>query len=79
MQTFLGQPIASFRINLSAIRCRLKLGGHQRRSDYRLSYEQALFLGAGATATHYLDQASQSLITITSTNFTAAAVIDYHF
>jgi len=26
-----------------------------------------------------LDQASQSLITITSTNFTAAAVIDYHF
>jgi outer membrane protein len=44
---------------------------------YRLN--KHWFLGGDATATQYLDQAARSPITITSTNFTLATVIGYHF
>ena len=37
------------------------------------------FLGADASATHYLDKAANSPITICDTNTTVAAVVGYHF
>ena len=37
------------------------------------------FLGADVSATHYLDSAAKSPITISDTSATAAAVVGYHF